>query len=342
MNKAALTFLVALAALHLPVALRAQPISDFYKGKTIVLVVSSSVGGGYDMLSRAVARHLPKHLAGAPTIIVRNMPGAGGITAANYLYTLAPRDGLTIGGLQNSTPFEPLLGAKGANFDATKFNWLGSPSFETGLLMLWHTVPINSVEEMRTREVLVASSAANSSPSGYARLLSTLLGIKLKIVLGYPGMIESFLALENGEVEGYPSAFWSALMATRPNWVAEKKVKFIVQFGPEKEKGLGDVPAVEDLLTKPDDTSLLQAAIAPLKLGRPFVAPPGVPAERVEILQDAVMATFADPDFLAEAEKQKLGINVSRPPAMLKDIVDRAYSTPPAIIERLRAIAQRP
>ena len=342
MNKAALTFLVALAALHLPVALRAQPISDFYKGKTIVLVVSSSVGGGYDMLSRAVARHLPKHLAGAPTIIVRNMPGAGGITAANYLYTLAPRDGLTIGGLQNSTPFEPLLGAKGANFDATKFNWLSSPSFETGLLMLWHTVPINSVEEMRTREVLVASSAANSSPSGYARLLSTLLGIKLKIVLGYPGMIESFLALENGEVEGYPSAFWSALMATRPNWVAEKKVKFIVQFGPEKEKGLGDVPAVEDLLTKPDDTSLLQAAIAPLKLGRPFVAPPGVPAERVEILQDAVMATFADPDFLAEAEKQKLGINVSRPPAMLKDIVDRAYSTPPAIIERLRAIAQRP
>lgn len=317
----------------------AQPANDFYKGKVINLIVSSSAGGGYDLLARTIARYLPKHIPGAPTVAVRNMPGAGGIVATNYLVNVAPKDGLTIGGVQNNTPFEPLLGTKEAEYDPKKINWLGSPSFETGLLIVWHTVPVNTVDDVRKRETTVSSSGANSTPGFYARLLNELLGLKLKIVLGYPGQNESFIAMERGEVDGYPSIFWSSLASTRPNWVKEKKIKYIVQYGPENEPGAGDTPNVMDLLTKDDDKALLKVAIAPLALGRPYLMPPGVPADRVELMQKAMMETFKDPEFLAEADKLNLGVNVPRTAEQTKKIVEEAYASPPETIARLRRIA---
>lgn len=319
---------------------QAQPAVEFYKGKTISLVVSSSAGGGYDLLARAIARYLPKHIPGAPIVAVRNMPGAGGIVATNYLYNVASKDGLTMGGVQNNTPFEPLLGTKEAEYDPKNFNWLGSPSYETGLLIVWNTVPVSSVDDVRKRQVTVSSSGVNSTPSFYARLLTELLGLKLKIVVGYPGQNESFIAMERGEVDGYPSIFWSALSSTRPDWITQKKVKYIVQYGPEREKGAGETPFVADLLTKSDDKLLLKAAIAPLALGRPYLMPPGVPADRVALIQKAMTETFVDPEFLAEAEKLNLGVNVPRSPEETKRIVDEAYATPSAIVERLRHIAQ--
>ena len=318
---------------------RAQPAAEFYKGKTISMVVSSSPGGGYDVLSRTVARHLPRHIPGAPIIAVRNMPGAGGIVATNFLYNVASKDGLTIGGVQNNTPFEPLLGTKEAEYDPRKFTWLGSPSFETGLLIFWNTVPVDTVEDVRKREITVSSSGANSTPSFYARLLNELLGTKLKIVVGYPGQSESFIAMERGEVDGYPSIFWSSLSATRPDWIKTGKVKFIVQYGPEKEKGAGATPNVSDLLTKPDDQLLLNAAIAPLALGRPYLLPPGVPADRAALLQKAMMDTFLDPEFLAEVEKLNLGVNTPRSAEAMAKIVNDAYATPSDIVARLRRIA---
>lgn len=318
---------------------QAQSAAEFYKGKTLNLVVSSSAGGGYDVLARTIARHLPKHIPGLSVVNVRNMPGAGGIVATNFIYNLAPKDGLTIGGVQNNTPFEPLLGTKEAEYDPKKFNWLGSPSFETGLLIAWHTVPVSTVDEARKKEMTVSSSGANSTPSFYARLLNELLALKLKIVVGYPGQNESFIAMERGEVDGYPSIFWSSLSSTRPDWIKTGKVKYIVQYGPENEPGAGKTPNVMDLLTKEDDKTLLKAAIAPLALGRPYIAPPGVPADRVELLQNAMMATFKDPEFLAEAEKLNLGVNVPRSAAESKRIVDDAYATPTAIVDRLRRIA---
>ncbi len=318
----------------------AQPANEFYKGKTISLVVSSSAGGGYDVLARTISRHLPKHIPGAPIVAVRNMPGAGGIVATNYLYNIASKDGLTIGGVQNNTPFEPLLGTKEAEYDPKKFVWLGSPSFETGLLIVWNTVPVNTVEEARKREVTVSSSGANSTPSFYARLLTELLGLKLKIVVGYPGQNESFIAMERGEVDGYPSIFWSSLSSTRPDWIKTGKVKYIVQYGPEKEKGAGNTPNVADLISKEDDKLLLKAAIAPLALGRPYLLPPGVPADRAALLQKAMADTFKDPEFLAEAEKLNLGVNTPRSAEETKRIVDEAYATPPEIVARLRRIAQ--
>jgi tripartite-type tricarboxylate transporter receptor subunit TctC len=328
---------MALSISAVPAA--AQSAADFYKGKTISMVVSSSAGGGYDTLARTIARHLPKHIPGSPTVAVRNMPGAGGIVATNFLYNIASKDGLTIGGVQNNTPFEPLLGTKEADYDPKKFNWIGSPSYETGLLIVWHTVKFTTVDDVRKNEITVSSSGANSTPSFFARLLTELLGLKLKIVVGYPGQNESFIAMERGEVDGYPSIFWSSLAATRPDWIKNNRVKYVVQYGPEKEKDAGDTPTVEQFLTKEEDMLLLRAAIAPLALGRPYLMPPGVPADRVQLMQKAMMATFADPDFLAEADKLNLGVNTPRSPETMKTLVDEAYATPPAIVERLRRIA---
>ena len=236
----------------------AQPAADFYKGKTINLIISSSAGGGYDLLSRTIARHLPNQIPGAPNVAARNMPGAGGIIATKHLYSVAPKDGLTIGGVQNNTPFEPLLGTKEADYDAQKFNWLGSPSFETALVIAWHTAPVNTIEDLRKTEITVASSGANSTPSFFTRLINDLLGTKMRIVVGYPGQNESFLAMEKGEVDGYPSIFWSSLTTTKPDWVRDKKIKLLVQFGPVREEQVGPVPSVSEFLTKADDKLLLK------------------------------------------------------------------------------------
>lgn len=318
----------------------AQSASDFYKGKTINMIISSSAGGGYDLLSRTIARHLPKQIPGLSTVAPRNMPGAGGIIATKHLYSIASKDGLSIGGVQNNTPFEPLLGTKEADYDAQKFNWLGSPSFETALVIAWHTAPVNTIDDLRKTEITVASSGANSTPSFFTRLVNDLLGTKMRVVIGYPGQNESFLAMEKGEVDGYPSIFWSSLTTTKPDWVRDKKIKLLVQFGPVREPQIGPVPSVAEYLTKEDDKLLLQAAIAPLALGRPYLMPPGAPADRVELMQKAFAATFADKDFLAEADKLSLGVNVPRSAAEVQAIVDRAYATPQPIIERLRKIAQ--
>ena len=332
--------LVALfAALGLTMAqAKADAAADFYKGKTISLVSSSSPGGGYDAMARAVARFIGRHMPGNPTFIVQNMPGAGGILATNFLYNLAEKDGTVIGLVQNNTPLEPLFGTKEARYDATKFNWLGTPSFEVSMVLLWHTVPVNSVDDLKRIETHVGASGANSTPAFYTRLLNATLGTKMTLINGYPGQNEAFLAMERGELDGYPSVFYSALTATRPNWLRDKLAKAIVQYGPERLKELGDVPFAPDLLTNEDDKLLMQAAFAPQALGRPLLAPPGVPADRVAVLRKALADTFADPDFLAESDRTGLGVNAPRTGAQLQDVIERAYRSPSQVVERLRKL----
>ena len=203
------------------------------------MVVSTSAGGGYDTLARAIARQLGKHIPGHPTIVVRNMPGAGGIIATNYLYAAAPRDGSVLGLIQSDPPLEPLFGTKQAQFDPLKFNWLGTPSVETAMVLVWHSVPVNSVDDLRRRVTEMGASGANSTPAFYARLLNATLGTKMKVIPAYPGQNDAFLAMERGELDGYPSVFYSALSSTRPTWLAEKKAKAIVQYGPEKTCSTG-------------------------------------------------------------------------------------------------------
>jgi len=317
---------------------KADPIADFYGGRTVTVVVSTSTGGGYDTLARAVARHIGKHLPGAPTFIVRNMPGAGGLTATNYLYAAAERDGSVMALIQNNPPFEPLFGTKEARFDPTKFNWLGTPSVETAMVLVWHAVPVYSLDDLRRRETIMGASGANSTPAFFARLLNAILGTRMKIIPGYPGQNEALVAMERGELDGYPSVFYSALSSTRPTWLAEKKARAIVQYGPEKLAELGDVPFVPDLVGDPKDKLLMQAALAPLSIGRPLLMPPDVPAERVAAMRKALGETFADPDFLADAVKIGLSVNSPRSGEELLQVIERAYQTPPRLIDRLRQL----
>ena len=317
---------------------KADSVADFYKGRAVTVVVSSSAAGGYDTLARALARHMGKHAPGNPAFIVRNMPGAGGMTATNFLYNNADKDGSVIGLVQNNTPFEPLFGTREARYDPVKFNWLGSPSSETAMVLIWHTVPVNSVADLKAREVAVGVSGANSTPAFFTRLLNATLGTKMKPVNGYPGQNDVLLAMERGELDGHPSAFFSSLRSTRPAWLRDKTAKAIVQYGPEKLAELRDVAFAPDLVASDDDRLLMQAAFAPLTLGRPFLAPPGVPVERLAALREAFAATMADPEFLAEGERIGLGLNAPRTGAQIQEVMERAYQSPPRVIDRLRQL----
>jgi tripartite-type tricarboxylate transporter receptor subunit TctC len=334
-----LTFLSAVAALMgFTAPIHAQSVADFYKGKTITVVVSTSTGGGYDAMARAITRHIGKHVPGNPNVVVRNMPGAGGITAVNWLFNAAEKDGTVLGLVQNGTPLEPLFGTKEARYDAPKFNWLGTPSIEVSMVLLWHTVPVNTVEELKTKETNMGASGANSTPAFYTRLLNATLGTKMKLINGYPGQNDAFLAMERGELDGYPSVFYSALTSTRPNWLRDKQAKAIVQYGPERLKELPDVPFAPDLLTNEDDKLLMNAAFAPQALGRPLLMPPNVPADRVAAMRKALADTFTDKEFQADAEKIGLIVNAPKTGEQLQDVIAKAYATPSRVVERLQKL----
>ncbi len=321
-------------------AARADSVEDFYRGKTVTMLISSSPGGGYDTLSRSIARFLGKHIPGNPSVITRNMPGAGGIVATRNIAKVAQHDGLTIAGVQNNTPFEPLFGTKEADYDATKLTWLGTPSVETGLLIAWHTSPIKTLDDARRMQMTAGASGANSAPSFYARLLNELLGLKIKVILGFPGQNEAYLAMQRGELDSYGVTFWSSLTSTKPDWIRDKKIRILVQYGPEKEAALPDVPYGPDLVKNAEDKALFEAAYAPLAAGRPFVAPPDLPPERAAALRAAMLATFKDPEFLVEAEKLHLEINKPTSGEAMQAQVARVYQMPQTVVERLRRIAQ--
>ena len=317
---------------------KADVVAEFYQGRTVTVVVGSNTAGGYDTFARAVARYMGKHIPGSPTLIVRNMPGAGGMTAANFLYNNADKDGSVIGLVQNNTPFEPLFGTKEARYDPVRFNWLGSPSVETAMVLLWHAAPVNSVAELKAREVAVGVSGANSTPAFFTRLLNATLGTRMKPINGYPGQNDVLLAMERREIDGHPSAFFSSVRSTRPTWLRDKTAKAIVQYGAEKLAELPDVPFAPDLVGHDGDRLVMQAAFAPLALGRPLLMPPGVVAERVAALRAAFAATMADPDFLAEGERVGLGLNAPRSGEQIQEVVERAYQSPPRVIDRLRQL----
>jgi tripartite-type tricarboxylate transporter receptor subunit TctC len=263
------------------------------------------------------------------------MPGAGGITAANFIYSIVPRDGSVIGALGNTVPFEPIFRPKVAKFDADKFNWLGSPNAEVGLLIAWHTSQIKTFEDAKKHEMIVGATGAASTPAFYARILNDVFGTKLRVLAGYPGQNEAFIAMERGENEGFPSTFWSSLKAIRPDWIKEKKVRLLLQYGLEPHPELKDVPFALDLVHDPAKKQLLEAAVAPLSLGRPLVAPPEVPPERVAILRKAMLDTFRDPGFIADCEKQRLEVGNFVSGERMEKIVGRVYAMPAEIKDRL-------
>ena len=286
----------------------AQTVADFYRGKSIELDINTSVGGGYDLYARMVARHMGKHIPGNPTILPKNMEGGGGMRLANWLYNVASKDGTVLGALARATASEPLLGNKSAQYDGTKFNYLGSANDEVSVCVAWYTSGVKTFEDARQMQLVVGSTGVADDTYQYPALLNHIFGAKFKMIPGYPGGNEINLAMERGEVQSRCSIPWSTVKATRRSWIDENKVSLLMQYSLGKHADLPNVPLVMDLAETDEQRTILKLIFGRQVMGRPFAAPPGVREDRVDALRDAFMETMADKEFLAEAEKAKLEI----------------------------------
>lgn len=323
-----------------PPPARADAVSDFYKGRTIDLVISSGAGGGYDAYARALARHLPDHLPGSPTVAPKNMPGGGGLRGANYMFSEAPKDGSVFATIQNGVPFQPLFGIKQAHYDGTKFDWIGSANTEFGVIMVWHTSPARSIDDLRKRQITVAGSGGGASGTVmYYRLLNAYAGTKLKIVTGYTGTADSFLAAQRGEVDGF-FLFLSSERAQYGQQLAKKDIRNVVQLALEKSPDMPDVPFARDYIGNERDRQAFDLAVAPLAIGRPYLAPPGIPADRLGALRTGFLATMKDPKFLAEADKLHLEISGVKSGDDVAALVARIYRTPPDVVAKVAEITK--
>jgi len=320
---------------------QAQSIAEFYKGKSVDLLIGYSAGGGYDVYARLVARHLGKHIPGNPTVVPRNMDGAGSLRLANYLYNVAPKDGLAIGTLSRGAAFDPMFGSPGAQFDAAKFNWIGSANNEVSVCVTWSTSGVATVEDMLRKPVLMGGSGGAADTDQFTHVINGVLGAKMKLILGYPGGNEINLAIERGEVQGRCGWSWSSVITTHPEWLKEKKINVLVQLSLSRHADLPNVPLIMDLAKTEEERRIFALVFARNVMGRPFVAPPNVPPERIEALRKAFIATMKDKDLLAEAEKTALEINPVPGDEIQKIVLD-AYQTPPEIVKRTGDLLKGP
>ena len=330
---------IAAAALVLPSGTHAQSVADFYKGKTVELLIGYSGGGGYDVYARLLARHMGKHIPGNPTIVPRNMPGAGSLVLANWLYNIAPKDGTAIGMIGRGTPFDPMLGIEAAKFDPTKYLWLGSMNNEVSVCVSWHTSGVTKYEQLLQKELVVGGTGPSADTDQFPRITNAVLGTKFRIISGYPGGNDISLAMERGEVGGRCGWSWSSVISTRMNWFKEKKVHVLMQLALEKHDDLPNVPLVVDLAKTDEQKATLRLIFARQALGRPLLGPPGIPQDRAAALQKAFTDTMKDKAFLAEAEKAKLEITPIGGAAVQKIIADSA-KTDPAILKRAAAMVK--
>ena len=310
------------------------------QSRDMVIITSSAPGGGYDAYSRMFARHMPKHLPGNPTIVVNNMPGGAGIRAANYLYNIAPKDGTTIALLDRAIPTAPLLyGADSkAQFEATRFQQIGSVMRETGMVVLSSRSPVNTLDDMRKMEIIVGSQGPEQDTAMYPRLLNQIAGSRFRIVYGYKGQPDIFQAVERGELQGLFMSGWSGNgRAYVLDQMARGDMKLLMQLADERDPDHKDVPTVLEATQTPADRQMVELLLSRLALGRPFMAPPGVPAERVEVLRTAFRKSVEDPDLLAEAKKARLAIDPIWG-AEAQKMIAAAYAAPPEMIDRIRKL----
>ncbi|HTK12461.1 MAG TPA: hypothetical protein VL402_01545 [Xanthobacteraceae bacterium] len=323
-------------ALALCVALgnaNAQSTPDFYKGRTVELDIQTSVGGGYDSYARLLARFMPKYIPGNPTILPKNMPGAGGLLAANYLYNVAPHDGSVIGIISRGTAFDPLLGNTAAHLDGTKFNWIGSANNEVSVCVTWNTSGIRTFDDARKKETVVGATGPTADTYQFPKIVNAVLGSKFKIVTGYKGGNEVDLAMERGEVQGRCGWSWTSVKGIHQDWLSQKKLNILFQVGLSKHRDLPDVPLIIDRATNDADRALLKLVFSRQVMAWPFLTPPGVPADRVALLRRAFLDTMKDKDFLAGADKAGLEITPVSGTDIQK-LVSEVYATPPAITKR--------
>src|SRR2546421_3186834 len=311
-----------------------------FKAKPRELYIGYSVGGGYDIYARLLARHMGRHLPGNPVVVPKNMEGAGSLRLANWLYKAAPRDGSVFGTIGRGIAFDPLLGTEGTQFKATEFGWLGSANDEVSVCASWGKTGINRFEDFYARAIFVGGTGAGADTDLFPKAMNSILGTKMKLVTGYPGGNDITLAMQRGEVEARCGWSWSSIKSNHPQWVKDGTIKLLVQLSLDKHADLPQVPLIMDMVKTPEQRSVLRLVFARQALGRPFLAPPGLPAERLAALRRAFMDTMRDKAFLAEAEKIQLEITPLTGEAGPK-LVAEIYATPPQIVKQAAQAGKR-
>ena len=321
-----------MALLLASVSARADAVSDFYTGKSVNLVIGYAPGGGYDLYARTLARHMARYIPGSPSIVVQNMPGAGSIKAANFLYGIAPKDGTTFGGFARGAVIDPLLGrGEGTLYDAQKFSWLGSVSNEVGVCAFRSAVGIKSFADMRAKPFIIGATGAGADSDVFPTVLRKMFNLRMKLVAGYRSAADVVLAIKRNEVDGRCGWSWSSLISWNRDLYETKQIDVVVQLAAQKLDELRDVPLVTELTDKPDQQTALRLIVSRQTMARPYVAPPGVPPERLRALRAAFDATMRDPDYLADMKRQDLEVRpVSGTEAEV--LVKEIYATPPEVV----------
>ena len=316
-----------------PLAIAQAP-DSYYRGKTITMVVGYSVGGGYDVYARALARHLGNHIPGAPAVVVQNMPGAGSQKALEFILTLAAKDGLSIGTFGRTLPIAPMI--ENAKFDPTRLEWIGSVTSDTSTCIAWHTSGIKSWDDMKARVFTVGGLGKGSDPEMFATLMRVMFGLNVKLVSGYPGTNDVALAMERGEVDGMCGFSYSSLRAMRRSWIDDRKVAILMQAGLARDQAIpADVPLLLDKTTSATQREALSLILAPQAVARPFAMPPGTPADRVAAVRAAFMSTMTDPEFVNEAKTAGLDI-APLSGEQIAQIYGKVYATPAGVVAEAR------
>ncbi|MDB5509888.1 MAG: tripartite tricarboxylate transporter family receptor [Hyphomicrobiales bacterium] len=340
-TQARLACMLGMAACVTPVAAQAQSVAEFYKGKTITILVGAAAGGAYDLVSRTVASHMGRHIPGQPRFIVSNMPGASSLPMVNHLTNAAKRDG-TVMGMTNSNialerPLKMLSKGGGhVGFDVSKLQWIGSPLQQPHVLWVWHEAPARNAEDLRKNEVLIGTTGAGGDNFMVPTLMNRILGTKMKIVSGYEGQSDIFIAAERGEIHGN-SAVLPNLTSAKPDWYRDKKVRVLVQFGVNRQPALPDIPTAIELASDPDDREMLRFYALKFSMAYPFVVAPETPADRVAALRDAFDATMKDPEFLGEAKRLGLDIDPFTG-AQMAQLIQDIDAAPRRIVDRVADI----
>jgi tripartite-type tricarboxylate transporter receptor subunit TctC len=318
---------------------QAQSVEEFYTGKTITLAIGFTPAGGYDLYGRLVARHLGRHIPGKPNIIAQNMPGAGSMRAAQHLYSVAPKDGTALATFGRQMGITPLLNPA-AQYDGTKFTWLGSVTNEVSTCVTWNTSPVKTWGDLLKHEVTFAGDGPGADPDVFANLYNNVFNTKIKIIAGYRGTNPMILAMERKEVDGFCGLSWSTVKSRHMDWYKNKTMNVLVQAALKKEADIPEVPLAFDLATTEEQRQVLKVFLYGQEMARPFAAPPGIPADRRNALLAAFEKMLKDPEFLAEIKKLNVDLNPISG-AAIDQMLKELYATPKNVLERAAQAATR-
>jgi tripartite-type tricarboxylate transporter receptor subunit TctC len=335
MQPATLRVLLAATAAMLVMPLAyGQPADPFFARKTVTIYVGYTPGGSYDLYARLIARHLGKHIPGNPTVVAQNMPGAGSMKAANYIYQVAPKDGTALGVVVESAALEQVLGNTAAQYDAAKFTYVGRVATSNNVFMQWHTSKVQSIADSQRIESTLAGTGPGSIAETIPRLFNAIIGTKFRLVSGYPASTEGMLAMERGEVDGTGSS-WAAVSVTKQNLLKERKIRIILQTQPERHQDLPDAPSITEYGNTPEDRQVTALYASGSGVGRSLLGPPGIPDDRLKVLRDAFSALVKDPDFVADIRKLNVELD-PLPGERVQDLITRTLAVPAAVRERAK------